>query len=75
MPFLYLPLETWSAYISDFFLFFVQFGIINLDVAQMEAATFCEPEERFFFFDIIPRSAKILTFFIQIAFDKSISNL
>ena len=29
-----------------FFLFFVQFGIINLDVTQMEAATLCEPEER-----------------------------
>ena len=37
-PFLCLTLE--------FFLFFVQFGIINLDVTQMEAATLCEPEER-----------------------------
>ena len=41
-PFLCLILEI--------FLFFVQFGIINLDVAQMEAATFCEPEERLFCF-------------------------
>ena len=32
------------------FLSFVQFGIINLDVAQMEAATLCEPEERLFCF-------------------------
>ena len=28
-----------------------------------------------FFFDLIPRSAKILIFFIQIAFGKNISNL
>ena len=75
-PFLCLPLQTCSAYISDFFLFFVQFGIINLDVAQMEAATLCEPEERFFFFfDLIPRSAKILTFFYPNCLWQSISNL
>ena len=32
--------------ILEIFLFFVQCGITNLDVTQMEAATLCEPEER-----------------------------